>query len=123
MLTVLHRIAERKIEQAIRENRFDDLSHWKGKRLPEEDMSHVPPDLRMAYKMLKNSGYVPEEVTLRREIQETRDLLARASDEQEKYNQLKRLRFLEIKLEERRGRGLGIERDSPYFARIVNKVG
>lgn len=54
MLTALHKIAERKIEQAIAEGKVPDLSHWKNKRLPEDDtMQNVPADLRLAYKMLE----------------------------------------------------------------------
>jgi len=123
MLTVLHRIAEKKIEQAIAENRFPDLSHWKNKPLPEDGFQGVPGDLRLAFRMLKNAGYLPEEVILRKEIQETKELLSSATEEKEKYNQLKKLRFLEIKLEERRGRGLAVSRESPYYGRIVDRVG
>ena len=71
MFTVLHKIAERKIEQAIAEGKVPDLSHWKNKPLPEDTMHNVPADLRLAYRMLKNAGYIPEELALRKEIVQT----------------------------------------------------
>ena len=122
MITGLHIIAERKIEEYLRENRGPDLSHWENKPLPVEDMSHVPADLRMAYKILKNSGYVPEEVALQKEIVRTEDLLAHCKDEKTKLKQLKKLNFLLIKLECRVGRKLHMESDSPYYDKVVDKV-
>jgi hypothetical protein len=122
MLTALHKIAERKIEKAIAEGKVPDLSHWKNKPLPEDNMQNVPADLRLAYRMLKNSGYIPEELTLHKEIVRTEELLAAAVDEQEKYKQLKKLNYLKFKLECRRGRPLHINEDSPYFGKVVDRV-
>ena len=122
MLTALHKIAEQKIERAIAEGRGPDLSHWKNKPLPDDEMKNVPEDLRIAYKMLKNSGYIPEELALHKEIVRTEELLAHATDEQEKYKQLKKLNYLKFKLECNRGRPLYIDDESPYYGKIVDKV-
>jgi hypothetical protein len=85
-------------------------------------MSHVPIDLRMAYKILKNAGYVPEEVSLRKEIVRTEDLLANCRDEKEKIKQLQKLDFLQFKLECRTGKRLRLDSDSPYFGKVVDRV-
>jgi len=122
MITALHLIAERKIEEYFRSGEMPDLSHWKNKSLPVEDLSNVPVDLRMAYKMLKNAGYIPEEVALRKEIAKTEDLLAHCRDEKLKLKQLKKLSFLQFKLECSLGRSLKIESDSPYYNKVVNRV-
>lgn len=122
MLTSLHFIAERKIQQAVKEGTLADLSHWKNKPMPHDDMAHVPEDLRMAYRMLKNSGYVPEEVALQKEIVRTEDLLRHCEDESEKYQQLKKLTFLKYKLELKMGRKLHLDDESPYFSAVVDKV-
>lgn len=122
MLTALHIIAERKIEEFLQKDGGPDLSHWRNKPLPLEDMSNVPQDLRMAYKVLKNAGYVPEEVTLHREIVRTEDLLAHCRDEQVKLRQLKKLSLLKCKLEARLGRPLRLDSESAYFDRVVDRV-
>lgn len=122
MLTALHNIAERKIEQAIAEGRVPDLSHWKNKPLPEDTMHNVPADLRLAYRMLKNAGYIPEELVLRKEIVQTEELLAAAIEEKDKYKQLKKLNLLKFKLGCRRGCSLRIDEDSPYFAKVVDRI-
>lgn len=122
MIKALQIIAERKIDEFFQKDGGPDLRHWKNKPLPVEDMSNVPPDLRMAYKVLKNSGYVPEEVALQKEIARTEDLLAHCRDEKEKLKQLKKLSFLQFKLECRMGRTLRLESDSPYFDKVVDRV-
>ena len=122
MITALQIIAERKIDEFFQKEGGPDLSHWRNKPLPVEDVSNVPTDLRMAYKILKNAGYVPEEVALQKEIARTEDLLAHCRDEKEKLKQLKKLNFLQFKLECRMGRRLQVESDSPYFERVVDRV-
>lgn len=125
LTTALHKIAEQKIERAMAEGRGADLSHWRNKPLPEDNMKNVPADLRMAYKILKNSGYIPEELALgigNKEIIRTEELLVCAVDEQEKYKQLKKLNYLKFKLECRKGRPLYLDEDSPYYGKVVDRV-
>ena len=52
-------IAEQRIREACERGAFDSLP-GAGKPLELEDDSHIPEDLRMAYKLLKNAGYVPK---------------------------------------------------------------
>jgi hypothetical protein len=54
-------IAERKIEQALARGELDDLP-GEGRPLDLDDDALVPEDLRMAYRILKNAGYAPQEV-------------------------------------------------------------
>jgi len=120
MLTALHKIAERKIEQYLKEGRGPDLSHWKNRPLPlEDDMANVPANLKMAYRILRNAGYVPEEVALQKEIVRIEDMLAACSDEKIKIKQMKKLDFLRFKLEARMGKKLQVDCDSPYYSKVV----
>lgn len=123
MLTALHRVAEQKIEQYLKEGRGHDLSHWKNKPLPlKDDMANVPAHLRMAYRILRNAGYVPEEVALQKEIVRIEDMLAHCSDEQVKIKQMKKLEFLRIKLDSKMGKKLQVDADSPYYSKVVENV-
>ncbi|MBV8032634.1 MAG: DUF1992 domain-containing protein [Betaproteobacteria bacterium] len=54
-------LAERKIAEAVSSGEFDDLP-GRGKPLELDDDPLVPEDLRMAYRILRNAGYVPQEV-------------------------------------------------------------
>ncbi|MEA2114669.1 MAG: DUF1992 domain-containing protein [Thermodesulfobacteriota bacterium] len=123
MLTALHRIAEQKIEQYLKEGRGYDLSHWKNKPLPlKDDMANVPANLRMAYRILRNAGYVPEEVALQKEIVRIEDMLAHCSDEQVKIKQMKKLEFLRVKLDSKMGKKLQVDADSPYYSKVVDNI-
>ena len=119
----LQRIAEQKIEQYLREGRGADLSHWKNKPLPlKDDMANVPAHLRMAYRILRNAGYVPEEVALQKEIVRIEDMLAQCSDEQVKIKQMKKLEFLRVKLDSKMGKKLQVDADSPYYSKLVENI-
>ena len=123
MFSIIQTIAERKIQEAMAEGTLPDLSHWKNKPLPEDDnLARVAPDLRMAYRVLKNSGYIPEELALHKEILHTQDLLAHAADEQEKLRHLRRISLLRTKMEACLGRSLHLNDDSPYFTRVVEQL-
>jgi hypothetical protein len=91
------RIAENRILEAIDSGLFDNL-RGRGKPLKFEDDSHIPPELRMAYKILKNADCLPPEVHLRKEIVQLQDLVASLPDEAEKLKQMRRLNFLVMKL-------------------------
>lgn len=122
MNSIIQTIAERKIQQALAEGTLADLSHWKDKPLPEDDMAAVPADLRMAYRLLKNAGYLPEEVALRQEITTLEQVLANCTEEREKIRQLKRISCLKTKLEARGGRALDLGEEGPYYDRVVDRL-
>ena len=116
------KIAERRIIEAIRDGAFDDLP-GAGQPLKLDDDSRVPEDLRIAYKILKNAGYVPPEVALRKEIAKTEDLLSGMEDTKEKYRQLKKLNFLIMKLNTLRGTSTGLEKAQRYEKDLVDRFG
>ena len=93
----LYRIAENRILEAIEGGLFDNLQ-GKGKPLVLEDDSHVPPELRMAYKIMKMADCLPPELELRQEVIRLQDLVASLPDEAEKLRQMRRLNFLIMKL-------------------------
>ncbi|WP_235988791.1 DnaJ family domain-containing protein [Aquibacillus kalidii] len=88
-------MAEEKIKQAIRDGELDKLP-GKGKPLNLEDISKVPEDMRMSYHMMKNSGYLPEEVKLNKELVSLRELIASCEDKDEKEKYEKKLTEKEI---------------------------
>ncbi len=100
------RIAEERIQEAMARGEFDHLP-GAGKPLPEDDLPGVPPELRMAYRILKNAGYVPEEVQLRREIADVHQLLAEGlADEALNAEARRRLKLLMQRLGDIRGDNL-----------------
>ncbi|AIQ47017.1 molecular chaperone DnaJ [Paenibacillus sp. FSL R7-0273] len=68
-------LAEQRIQEAMRNGEFADLPGH-GKPLELEDLSGVPEELRMSFKIMKNAGLVPEELTLRAECVSLEELIA-----------------------------------------------
>jgi hypothetical protein len=91
------KLAENRIREAIAAGDFDDLT-GKGQPLNLEEDSHIPVELRMAYKILKNADCLPPELELRKEVVQLQDLVAAMPDEAEKLKQMRRLNFLVMKL-------------------------
>ena len=116
------RIAERRIIEAIREGAFDDLP-GKGQPLRLEDNSHIPEDLRIAHKILKNANFVPPEVALRKEIANAEDLLAGMEDTRAKYRQVKKLNFFIMKLNMLRRTPTSLEKCQRYDKKLVERFG
>jgi hypothetical protein len=84
-MSIFEVIAERRIEEAMAKGEFDHLQ-CKGKPIPPDDLVMVPEELRMAYKILKNAGIVPEELELRKTIHSLSELLRACADEEERKN-------------------------------------
>jgi hypothetical protein len=76
------RIVETRLQEAAEKGLFDDLP-GAGKPLELEDLSGVPAELRASYLVLKNAGYLPEEMQLRKEALRLEDLLAACHDAEE----------------------------------------
>ena len=70
-MLALEFLAQRKIEEAIARGEFDDLP-GAGRPLELDDDPLVPEELRVAYRILKNAGYVPPEVQALNEIAKRR---------------------------------------------------
>jgi hypothetical protein len=76
-------LAEEKIRAALRKGEFDNLP-GKGKPLPKDDLAGVPDELRIGYKILKNSGFVPSEVQLKKEMVTLEELISCCKDDAER---------------------------------------
>jgi hypothetical protein len=119
--TGFEKIIEERILQAQRRGEFENLPGT-GKPLEIEDDRHIPEDLRLAYKILKNAGCIPPEIELKKEIHETRELLAAMEDTSQKYRTLSRLNYLILKLNCLRK--TSVEREMPqlYAAKLAIRM-
>ncbi|MDZ7374772.1 MAG: DUF1992 domain-containing protein [candidate division KSB1 bacterium] len=67
-------IAEQRIREAIEQGKLDNLP-GSGKPIRLEVDSHLPPELRLAYTILRNAGFVPPIIELRRRIEDEAEAL------------------------------------------------
>ena len=115
------RLAEKRIKEAIRQGQFENLP-GQGKPIVFEDDSMVPEDLRMAYKMLKNAGFIPPELQTEKEIKNALDLLDEMQDERERYRQVTKLNILVTKANMLRSRPINLEVNQVYYRKVVEKI-
>jgi hypothetical protein len=74
---------EAKIKAAMAEGQFDNLA-GKGKPLDLKGYMETPEHLRAAYHILKNAGFVPEEVRLKKEMEVIKEKIKRCKSEAQK---------------------------------------
>jgi hypothetical protein len=116
-MNALDNLAERRIAEAMQAGLFDDLP-GAGKPLPPEDDVLVPEELRVAYRMLRDAGYVPPELEPHRELRSIEQLLDVATDADRRQRAAVRAQFLIRRSTLVRGtRNLALETD--YFDRLA----
>jgi hypothetical protein len=75
------RAVEAIIQDAMRRGEFDNLPN-KGKPLDLDAYFDTPEDMRLAYSVLKNAGFLPAEAELLREIAALQELLDASREEE-----------------------------------------
>jgi hypothetical protein len=117
---ILDQIVERRIAEAALRGDFDQLP-GAGRPLELDDDALVPAELRVAYRMLRNAGYVPDEVQLLAELSSAERLLGQALAEEERAAAAARVRLLLGRLGG--ARGLSLQAEARYFERLVERLG
>lgn len=117
---LLDQWAERHILDAQRNGEFDSLA-GSGEPILLDDDSHVPPELRAGYRLLKNAGCLPPEMQQRKDALELVDLLKTVHVQSEEYQVMsKKLALLELKL-----RQAGINTEflrGEYAAKLLQRI-
>ena len=121
MLTGFEKIVEERIQRAQREGRFEDLE-GSGQPLCLENDQHIPEDLRICHKILKNADYLPPEIEIKKEIRKTETLLAGMKDTAEKYRILKKINFLIMKCNAMKSGSIDLEIPQRYSGRLVERL-
>jgi len=102
MIPGFEKLVEERIKKAQKDGLFDNLEGAR-KPLNLDDMN-VSDDLRLAHKILKNAGFLPPEVELRKKITHTEQLLETAVIDSPQRNKIqKKLNYLLTKLSTARG--------------------
>jgi hypothetical protein len=115
-------MAEQRILEAQRKGEFDNLP-GKGKPLQLEDLSWVPEDLRVGYKVLKNARVLPPEAELLKDIHTLEDLLKHVEDEGERKALAKSIQWKLIRLDMLKRRSSGLASIRQYSRKLVVKFG
>lgn len=120
-MLLLDTLAESRISAAINDGEFDDLAGT-GSPLHLDDDSAVPETLRVAYRILKNAGYLPPEQMLRREIRQLETLLLQAEDGAQADRLRRRLMLLQTRLAVQ-GRDLNLlAQEAVYRQKLLRRI-
>lgn len=119
----LERLAEQKIQAAIERGELDNLP-LSGKPLGLEPRGLVPEDLRLTYKLLKDAGFLPPEIELRKEITTLGDLLqtVHEGDEDERCRLARELNAKVLRLNLLMKRSFDREDRQVYAGKLRNKM-
>ncbi|MFB5197481.1 DnaJ family domain-containing protein [Neobacillus sp. KR4-4] len=123
-MDLFSRIAEDKIKEAIKNGEFENLPGM-GKPLElKDDLPGMSAEMKMGYRMLKNAGFISDQVDLRKELITLNDLISAATDDEE-INSLqekltrKQLQFEKV-MAQRRKNSNG--RFGSYAEKIYGKI-
>ena len=118
-MDLLDQLAEARIAEALARGDFEDLL-GAGRPLELDDDALVPEELRVAYRVLKNAGYVPEEVRLLGELRSAEALILQATRPEERTAATARLRLLLDRLGAGRAGSLRLQQE--YFERLLERL-
>ena len=116
-LLVLDRLAEARIEEALAAGELEELPGT-GRPLELDDDSLVPVELRAAYRVLRNAGFVPPEVAAHKELATLAALIAALKDGAERSSAVAKLALLQARLEAKAPRGRDF---AGYRERILSR--
>ena len=118
-MDIVDQIVERRVSEAIARGEFEGLP-GAGRPLELDDDRLVPEELRVAYRIMKNAGYVPDEVRLFAELRSAEQLLMHARGEEERVAASARLRVLLERMGS--GRATAMQVQSQYFDQLIERL-
>ena len=116
----LDRIAEARIRDAIERGELRGLP-GEGKPLQLDDDSAIPEELRAAYRLLKNAGFLPPELQLRKELREAEHLLHQLP-ESERSRARARLELLQLRLAASRHQPINLLLEAHSRQRLLERL-
>ncbi len=119
-MNLLDQIAEARIQEAIERGDLRDLP-GAGQPLVLDDDSAVPEVLRAAYRLLKNAGFLPPELQLRREIRQAEDLLQQLPEGEHSRARV-RLELLQLRLANARRQPSNLLLEDQYRQRLLERL-
>jgi hypothetical protein len=119
-MNLLDQITETRIQEAIERGELRGLA-GEGKPLPLDDDSAIPEELRAAYRILKNAGFLPPELQLRKEVREAEQLLQQLP-ESERSRARARLELLQLRLAASRRQPINLLLEDHYRQRLLERL-
>ena len=114
-------IAEQKICEAVERGEFADLP-GQGRPLDLSGDPLVPEDLRVAYRILKNAGFLPPQLEAQNEIRDLEQLIRGMEAGPERSKALRKLHLLNTKLSASQHGGGSLRVEAEYYEKLVERL-
>lgn len=128
MIAAIAYVAEERIRAAAERGDFNNLP-GAGKPLDLDADANVPPELRMAYTLLKNGGYLDppsEQETADKALEKRLDsleaMLGQSPAERAKLRQMLKLQVMEFRVRRATGKELVLDSDEEYYGKVVERI-
>ena len=119
-MNLIDQIAEARIQEAIDQGELRNLP-GEGQPLHLEDDSAIPEELRAAYRILKNAGFLPPELQWRRELREAEHLLQQLP-ESDRSRARARLELLQLRLAASRRQPMNLLLEDRYRQQLLERL-
>jgi len=116
----IDQLAEARIQEAIDRGELRGLP-GEGRPLQLDDDSAIPEELRAAYRLLKNAGFLPPELQLRKEVREAEQLLQQLP-ESERSHARARLELLQMRLAANRRQPINLLLEDRYRQQLLDRL-
>ena len=116
----IDQLAEARIQEAIGRGELRGLP-GEGRPLQLDDDSAIPEELRAAYRLLKNAGFLPPELQLRKEVREAEQLLQQLP-ESERSHARARLELLQMRLAANRRQPINLLLEDRYRQQLLDRL-
>lgn len=119
-MDLFEQMVEARIREAIESGELRNLP-GEGKPLVLDDVSAIPEELRAAYRILKNAGFLPPELQLRKELREAEHLLQQLP-ESERSRARARLEYLQLRLAASRRQPINLLLEDRYREQLLERL-
>ena len=117
----LEDIVEQKIQAALERGEFTNLP-GEGRPLEVAADPLVPEDLRVAYRILKNAGFLPPQLEARNEICNLEQLIRGMDPGAERSQALRKLHLLNMQLAASQRGGANLDVEAEYYERLTERL-
>lgn len=119
-MDLFHIVSEDRIKKAYKDGEFENLPGL-GKPMEIEDLSAIPEELRMAYRLMKNAGFTEGESQLRQEMMTIEELIKKCDDSTEKASLQNKLNEKLLRYNQLMSKR-GVKTNSSFFKNYEQKV-
>jgi hypothetical protein len=123
MIAAIAIVAEQRIKEAMERGEFDGLP-GQGRPIDLDEDANVPEELKMAYKLLKNGGYLDDgtEGAGARDALSLDAMLKASPDERATHRRMLKLQVMEARARDASGGGMNVDSGGEYYGKVVERV-